>query len=131
MPRRSDRRSISGIHPRPIVLYSVSDGNEFELPPIAPAASASYIPKSEGQIEILADPAKPPIAQMYVAPSPWVAHARSGQTVKFNGLPPGEYEIVAWHPRLPGSTSKTTLQAGHVTNATVTIGVNALSDSTR
>lgn len=116
---------------RPIVLYSVSDGNEFELPPTPSGASASFTPKSEGLIEILADPAKPPIAQIYVAPSPWVARARAGQTVKFDNVPPGEYRIIAWHPRLPSSTSKTTLQAGQVTNSTITIGVNALSDSSR
>lgn len=116
---------------QPIVLYSVSEGNEFELPPIAPGAMASYVPKTEGLIEILADPAKPPIAQMYVAPSPWVSRARSGRTVTFDNVPPGDYRIVAWHPRLPGSTSTTTVQPGTVTNSTVTIGVNALSESSR
>ncbi|MBC8107022.1 MAG: hypothetical protein H7Z14_10570, partial [Anaerolineae bacterium] len=114
---------------RPIVLYSVADGNEFELSSIAPGATASYVPKTEGLVEILADPAKPPIAQMYVAPSPWVARAQSGRSVIVNDVPPGDYRIVAWHPRLPSSTSTTTVRAGTVTNSTITIGVNALSDS--
>ncbi|MBC8109193.1 MAG: hypothetical protein H7Z14_21585, partial [Anaerolineae bacterium] len=30
---------------RPTVLYSVADGNEFELSSIAPGATASYVPK--------------------------------------------------------------------------------------
>jgi hypothetical protein len=114
---------------RPVNLYSVSEGNEFTLPPIAPGASTTYVPKNEGLIEILADPAKPPIAQIYVAPTPWIAHARSNQTVTFNNVPPGEYDVVTWHPRLPGSTKTINLNAGQVTNATVSVGVNALSEA--
>ena len=34
--------------------------------------------KSEGVIELIADPAKPPVAQLYAA-SPWVKRARSAR----------------------------------------------------
>lgn len=114
---------------RPLNLYSVSDGNEFELPPIAPGASASFVPKNEGQIDVLFDPAKPLVASIYAAPSPWVAHTRSNKTVTFRDLPPGEYKLVTWHPRLPGSTKPITLRGGEVTTETATVGVSALSDS--
>jgi hypothetical protein len=116
---------------RPVNLYSVSEGNEFTLSAIAPGASGTYVPKNEGLIEILADPAKPPIAQIYVAPTPWIAHTRSNETVAFNNVPPGQYDVVTWHPRLPGSTKTINLSAGQLTRATVTVGVNALSNGSQ
>jgi len=116
---------------RTLNLYSVSEGNEFELPTIAPGASAAYVPKSEGYIEVLFDPAKPPIAALYVAPSPWIAHTHSNKTVTFSDVPPGEYDVVTWHPRLPGSTSSINLRAGQISEASVTVGVSALSNASQ
>ena len=120
---------IRNVSSRPLALYSVSDGNEFEMEPLAPGTTGSFAVKSEGLIELLADPAKPPVAQLYAAPSPWVKRARSGETITFNNVPPGQYQAVAWHPRLPGSSADLTLVTGQTGQATVTIGVNALAAS--
>ncbi|CAN5606517.1 hypothetical protein BH09PLA1_BH09PLA1_15660 [soil metagenome] len=114
-----------------VSLYSVSDGNEFDLPSIRPGESATFAAKSEGLIEILADPAKPPVALVYVAPSAHVAVARSGETIVFRDIPPGDGRLVTWHPRLPGSDRPLPLIAGRVSNVTITIGVNTISDSSR
>ena len=70
-----------------------------------------------------------PIAQVYVAPSPFVERARSRDTVSFYDVPPGEYQVVTWHPRLPGSAQPISLRGDDTSRATVTVGVNALSDS--
>jgi hypothetical protein len=112
--------------PHPVPLYSVSDGNEFELPAIAPGATGEYTIRSEGLIELLSDPAKPPIAQLYAAPSPWAARVRSGQSITFNDVPPGQYQAICWHPRLPGSSTDLTLSAGQLARSTLTMGVNNL-----
>jgi hypothetical protein len=116
---------------RPLNLYSVSEGNEFELPTVAPGASATYVPKNEGYVEVLFDPARQPIAALYIAPSPWIAHTRSNKTVTFKDVPPGEYEIVTWHPRLPGSAQTIKLSAGQTSESTAKVGVNALSNASQ
>jgi hypothetical protein len=113
--------------PQPVTLYSVSDGNDFELPPLNPGTVTSFQPKSEGLIEILADPSQPPVAMIYAAPTKWVARAQSGKQIVFNDVPPGSYQAVAWHPRLPGSTVNIgDVAAGQVKRATLQLGVNDL-----
>jgi hypothetical protein len=116
---------------QPVNLYSVSEGNEFDLMSIAPGATGEFVAKSEGLIEILADPARPLIAQVYVAPSPWVTSAGSRRTGAFFDVPPGEYEIIAWHPRLPTSTQRVTLRANETSDATITVGVGAMSNDSQ
>jgi len=113
----------------PLSLYSVSDANEFDLNPVAPGASAEFVVRSTGLIEVLADPAKPPVARLYAAPTSHVVRTRAGRTVTFTDVPPGAYRAVAWHPRLPGSSADVTLAAGQVGNTSVTVGVAALRDA--
>jgi len=107
-------------------LYSVSDGNDFNLGSIAPGATATFTARSEGLIEILNARLKDPVALVYAAPSPWVSLAKSGGTVEFNNVPPGQYRIVSWHPRLPGSQTMVTLAANQAGSATIKVGVNTL-----
>jgi hypothetical protein len=107
-------------------LYSVSDGNDFNLGSVAPGTTATFTARSEGLIEILNASLKDPVALVYVAPSPWVSLAKSGGTVEFNNLPPGQYRIASWHPRLPGSETTVTLAANQSSTATIKVGVNTL-----
>jgi hypothetical protein len=107
-------------------VYSVSDGNEFDLGKLAPGASGDYVVKSAGLIEVLTDSVKEPIALVYATPTRWSHFARSGQTVTFEDLPPGEYRVKTWHPRLPGGETAVKLTAGEIGSATVKVGVNSL-----
>jgi hypothetical protein len=110
-----------------VSLYSVSDGNDFELAPLPPGYAATIESKTEGLIEVLADPSQPPVATIYAAPTKYAARARSGKTVVFKDVPPGAYQAVAWHPRLPGSTANVgEVAAGQVKRATLQLGVNDL-----
>ncbi len=111
----------------PVTFYSVSDGNDFTAESIAPGASGKFTAHAEGLIEILANPAKPPVALVYAAPSTWVARAHGGQTVTFNNVPPGKYQAVSWHPRLPGTQNDITLTSGQVTRTALSVGVTNLS----
>ena len=110
----------------PQAIYSVSDGNDFELAGVPPDGVGEYLVKSPGLIEIFADASKDIALQVFAAPTPWVQLGRSGETLDFNNIPPGGYQIVSWHPRLPGSTQPVTLSADKVTDATVKVGVNSL-----
>jgi hypothetical protein len=110
----------------PANVYSVSDGNDFDLGALAPGASAAYTVRSAGLIEVLTDTAKDPIAQVYAAPSPWVKVGRSGQSIDFADLPPGPCKVVSWHARLPGYETQLTLAPDRSATTSIKVGVNAL-----
>ena len=112
----------------PVALYSVSDDNDFELPEIPPGGEARYTVPAEGMIEVLAGSADPPVATVYAAPSSWVARTRSGGRVVFDDVAPGSYNVVSWHPRLPGSTAPVSLEPGAVARVALKVGVNVLGE---
>jgi hypothetical protein len=111
----------------PVSLYSVSDENDFDLPDVPPGGEARYTVRAPGLIEVLADPSRPPVATLYAAPSPWVRRARAGESVLFNNVPPGTYEAVSWHPRLPGKSATVSLVPDQVTRSTLDVGVKNIS----
>ena len=110
----------------PQTIYSVSDGNDFELPSVPPNGSGEFVIRSPGLIEIFADASKDIAVQVFATPTPWAQIGRSGQTLDFNNIPPGSYQILSWHPRLPGSNQPVTLSANQVSEATIKVGVNSL-----
>jgi hypothetical protein len=114
----------AGAHGTP--LYSVSEGNEFDVKTLPTGGTADYIVQSPGPIEVLTDPAKEPVLRLYAAPSRFVAATRSGKAVDFTDVPPGSYTAVAWHPRLPSGQTAVTLAADQAAKATLKVGVNAL-----
>jgi hypothetical protein len=107
-------------------FYSVSDGNEFDLGTIPAGGRGEYTIKSGGLIEILSASTKDPVAQVYAATSRWVALTHSEATVDFTDLPPGQYKIYSWHPRLPGSEVSVTISPNQVAKVSIKVGVNAL-----
>lgn len=111
---------------RPANFYSVSDGNDFDAGVVSPGGSAEYVIRSPGLIEILTDSAKDPIAQIYAAPTRWVALGRSGGAVDFTDLPPGPCKILSWHPRLPGHETALTLAPDQSASTSIKVGVNGL-----
>lgn len=111
---------------RAMDIYSVSDGNDFDLGSIAAGGQGAYVIKSGGLIEILTDSSDQPLARVYAAPSCYVAETHSGAEVTFANLPPGDYRISSWHPRLPGSTVAVHLSADQTQSASITVGVNSL-----
>ena len=111
---------------KPANIYSVSDGNEFDLGTIPAGGAGEYTIKSAGVIEILCLGAKEPVALIYAAPTGWVSLTRSGKSVDFNDLPPGQCRVFSWHPRLPGSETSVLLSPNQVGTASIRVGVNAL-----
>jgi hypothetical protein len=107
-------------------VYSVSDGNEFQLGSVSPGGSGSLTVQSPGSIEVVTTSLDGAIARLYAAPTPWVRLVRAGQTVQFDDLPPGRYAIVSWHPRLPGHKTSVELTADKTSKAQITVGVQGL-----
>ena len=112
--------------PSPQSIYSASDGNDFDLPSVPPSGTAEYLVRSPGLIEIFADASKDIALQIFATPTPWAQIGRAGETLEFNNIPPGNYQIVSWHPRLPGTSEPVSLTADHVTDASIKVGVNSL-----
>ncbi len=110
----------------PVHLYCVSDGNNFSHPTQPAQASSQYCVKSPGLLEILTDSLEDPLATIYAAPAPWARLTQAGQTIEFRDVPPGQYRIVSWHPRLPGHETIITLTPDQTTHATVKVTVNGL-----
>jgi hypothetical protein len=108
------------------VIYSVSDGNEFDGGSVMPNGQTQYLVKSAGLIEVLTESSAEPVARVYAAPTRWAKLARTREIVRFNDLPPGEYRVVSWHPRLPGLESSVTLAPNEVTATSIAVGVNSL-----
>jgi hypothetical protein len=110
----------------PQTIYSVSDGNDFDLEAVPANGEARYTVRSPGLIEILTGSSMDNPVKIYAAPSPWVRLAHSGQTVAFKDLEPGQYRLYSWHPRLPGSQTDVTLTADHTSDASIDVSVNSL-----
>lgn len=117
--------------PSPQTIYSVSDGNDFDFESVPAGGQVSYSARSPGLIEILTNSPSANPVQIYVAPSPWVRLTRSGETIQFDNLPPGQYRLVSWHPRLPGSRETLILTPGHVTDTSIDVSVNSLPKVSR
>ncbi|HXE54194.1 MAG TPA: carboxypeptidase-like regulatory domain-containing protein [Tepidisphaeraceae bacterium] len=110
----------------PQTIYSVSDGNDFDFESVPPGRGVKYTARSPGLIEVLTNSPAAGAVQVYVAPSPWVRVVRSGESIRFDNLPPGQYRLVSWHPRLPGAQETITLPPGRVTDASIDVSVNSL-----
>jgi hypothetical protein len=109
----------------PLSIYSVSDGNEFDLGAVAPQGQGQFTVKSAGVIEVLTGASAEPLI-IYAAPTRWVAMTKAGETAEFNDLPPGQYRLLSWHPRLPGSQTNVSLSADQTSEASVLVTVNSL-----
>jgi hypothetical protein len=108
-------------------LYSVSEGNEFDLGQIQPGDVASHRFQSPGLVELLDGETFEVLARVYVVHAggdPRVTH--SSEPVTFRDLNPGPWRASAWHERLPGSERTITLVADGVREIDVPIGVNTL-----
>ena len=110
----------------PIEIYSVSEGNEFDLGSLQPGERKSQTTQSPGMIELIEGRTYAPVARVYVARGQQARLTRAGAPVTFTALPPGEWKVAAWHERLPGAEQTVRLAPGKVRRADLAIGVNAL-----
>ena len=116
----------------PLAVYArFESGQVVDLGTVAPRAEVAHVPKSTGYAELLSDERGDPLARLYVAPIPSIAGKRArvvrgGTRVVFENLAPGPARVMAWHPRLPGSSASVNLAQGATHNATLVVGVNQL-----
>jgi hypothetical protein len=113
----------------PMSIYSVSDGNAFDLGSIAPGQQGEYVVASPGMIEVLTESRTEPIERLYAVQSPWVQTIGSStEHAWFTNLPPGGYRAACWHERLPGSLQAVELTADQIARVSLTLSVNLLPE---
>jgi hypothetical protein len=111
---------------KPMRLYSVSEGNEFDLGQIPAGGTKDQPLQSPGLIELLDGETFDVVARIYVAPGWGARLVPAGEATTFRDLDPGEYRVAAWHERLPGDERPVTLVADRTRELNLLIGVNAL-----
>jgi hypothetical protein len=126
--RVGDRLMLHNHGDEAVAIYCVNDGNEFQLGPIGPKAEETYVAAKPGLIEVQTDMSQQSVARVYVAAAARAQVTKAGEQVRFDDLPAGEYQIITWHERLPGSQTPVTLKSGRVSKVTAKVGVNSLPE---
>jgi hypothetical protein len=127
--RVGDRLMLHNHGDEAIAIYCVNDGNEFQLGPIEANTEQSFVTLAPGLIEVQTDVSQQPVARVYVVAAGARAQvAKAGGQIRFDDLPAGEFQVVTWHERLPGSSTPVTLKSGRVSKLTAKVGVNSLPE---
>ena len=120
-------RSSEGHTGRAQAIYSLSEGNEFDLGSVPAGQQSQYVVKSKGSIEVLSESSPQPIARLYAVPGERVQTVRSGETTRLPNLPPGRYRVACWHERLPGSQELIGLAPDNWSKVSLKVSVNLLT----
>lgn len=122
--------SMEIFHPGDEVVFRNSDGTRHHVYSFSPAAKFEFVlaPRDSspplrlertGVVAVGCNIHDSMIAWLYVTDAPWTARTGADGRASFDALPPGDYEVRAWHPRLrPGRGEPTR-------NATVAGGAAA------
>lgn len=96
------------------VVFRNSDATRHHVYSFSPAAKFEYLlaPRESspplrlertGVVAVGCNIHDSMIAWLYVSDAPWIARTGADGRADFDGLPPGDYEVRAWQPRLkPG-----------------------------
>jgi hypothetical protein len=84
-------------------VYSFSPAKRFELPLYAKTPANPVVFDKPGVVVIGCNIHDWMIAYMYVSESPYFGRSGADGSVRFNDLPPGSYQVRAWHPRMVGT----------------------------
>ena len=121
-----DAATVTNTGSRPMRLYSVSEGNEFDIGPLEPGGEKDQTLAAPGLVELIDGETFDVVARVYVAPGLGARVLRAEEPTTFRDIDPRAYRVVAWHERLPGGDREATLAPDSVRELTVVIGVNAL-----
>ncbi|HEU4813537.1 MAG TPA: carboxypeptidase regulatory-like domain-containing protein [Xanthomonadaceae bacterium] len=81
-------------------VYSFSPAATFEMV-LGPGERSGRVPlQEEGVVAVGCNIHDQMIAWLYVSDAPWLARTGQGGGVRFRDVPPGDYRVRVWHPRL-------------------------------
>lgn len=79
-------------------IKSDSPGNRFDLGLQIPGRSRNVVLKNPGAVDLRCRIHSDMRGTVFVSPSPFFMLIESDGKFAFSGVPPGDYEIEAWHP---------------------------------
>jgi plastocyanin len=88
-------------------VYSFSPAKRFELPLYAGTPAKPVLFDTAGVVVIGCNIHDWMIAYVYVSESPYFAKTGAAGAAKIGNLPPGNYQVRAWHPRMDGAEDAT------------------------
>jgi plastocyanin len=110
-------------------VYSFSPAKKFELPLYAGTPSEPVVFDRPGIVTLGCNIHDWMLAYVYVADTPYFAVTASSGRAVLQALPPGEYVVQIWHPRMEGteknSAQRLTVGEGAAVSATWTLKLNA------
>jgi plastocyanin len=109
---RNSDDTLHNIHPRPAVNQEFNIGQ-----PRQGMESTKTFDKPEVMIPVGCDVHPWMRAYIAVLNHPFFAVTKEDGTYEIKGLPPGEYEIEAWHEKLKNQTQKITVKDGEKAKA--------------
>jgi plastocyanin len=97
-------------------VYSFSEAKRFDLPLYAGTAAPPVLFDKPGVVVLGCNIHDWMIGYIYVSETPYFAKTEAAGTASVNDLPPGDYLVRVWHPRMTGTEEATarrvTLSAG-------------------
>jgi plastocyanin len=104
-------------------IFSLSKPNEFDTGLYKQGASYTQTFKHPGVVQLLCNIHASMLGFVYVVDSPYYAQADGAGAFAIKGVPPGEYEIQAWHENASQPTvQRLTVGAGGVRGLALRIG---------
>jgi hypothetical protein len=104
-------------------VFSIAKPNDFDAGIRATGATYTRTFNSPGAVEILCNIHSTMNGYVFVVDSPFYAKAQASGAFSIRGLPPGRYELAAWHEAASNITRKMIVVGGEGTHdLTVTVG---------
>jgi plastocyanin len=98
-------------------VFSIAKPNDFDAGIRATGATYTRTFNSPGAVEILCNIHSTMNAYVFVVDSPYFAKSQASGAFSIRGVPPGRYELAAWHEA-----------ASNVTRKTIVVGSEGLRD---
>jgi plastocyanin len=124
--------SLEVVRPGDEVVFRNSDATRHHVYSFSPAAKFEFVlaPRDSspplrlertGVVAVGCNIHDSMIAWLYVTDAPWTARTGADGRARFDGLPPGDYEVRAWQPRLRPGRGEPTRNATVAADATASV----------
>lgn len=103
-------------------VFSIAKPNEFDGGIRASGSTYSHTFTSPGAVQLLCNIHSTMNAYVFVVDSPLYAKAQASGAFVIRGVPPGRYELAAWHEAASSITRKTIVVGADGVHVAVTVG---------
>lgn len=101
-------------------VFSVTEGNEFDLGMYRSGESKSAVLEESGEVSVYCNIHPGMEARVLVVDNDFYAEVKDG-AYSVDGVPPGSYTLVAWSPAHKAEKKKITIEAGKKARADFTL----------